>query len=100
MKKKRKQPRHKAGGQVIPAVHIDLVIHTIRGQKVILDADLANLYGVSTRALNQAVKRNLDRFPADFLIQLTKEEWAALRLQTATLNNETNRSQIVTGSQH
>jgi hypothetical protein len=100
VKRKQKPGRRRSGGQLVPAVHIDSVIHTIRGEKVILDADLAHLYGVSTKALNQAVKRNLDRFPADFLIQLTKEEWAALRLQTATLNNETNRSQIVTGSQH
>jgi hypothetical protein len=91
---KRKQKK------LVSPVDIGSVIDTIRGEKVILDADLAHLYSVSTKALNQAVKRNLDRFPADFLIQLTKEEWAALRLQTATLNNETNRSQIVTGSQH
>ena len=64
------------------------VIRTIRGKKVILDADLARIYGVPTKALNQAVKRNLKRFPDDFLFQLTLEEVADL-----------NRSQIVTGSQ-
>jgi hypothetical protein len=64
------------------------VIRTIRGKSVILDADLARIYGVPTKALNQAVKRNLKRFPNDFLFQLTLEEVADL-----------NRSQIVTGSQ-
>ncbi|MGA9364904.1 MAG: ORF6N domain-containing protein [Bacteroidota bacterium] len=75
---KRKQKR------LVSPVHIDSVIHTIRGEKVILDADLAHLYGVSTKALNQAVKRNLDRFPADFLIQLTRQEWTFLRSQIVT----------------
>lgn len=50
------------------------VIHLIRGQKVMLDRDLAVLYGVETRALNQAVKRNRGRFPADFMLALTREE--------------------------
>ena len=50
-------------------------IYEIRGQKVILDRDLAALYQVETRVLNQAVKRNLERFPEDFMFQLTKEEW-------------------------
>jgi hypothetical protein len=63
-------------------------IRTIRGQKVILDSDLARIYGVTTKALNQAVKRNLKRFPDDFLFRLTAKEIAGL-----------NRSQIVTGSQ-
>jgi hypothetical protein len=67
---------------------ITSVIRTIRGKKVILDADLARIYDVPTKALNQAVKRNLKRFPNDFLFQLTLEEVADL-----------NRSQIVTGSQ-
>ncbi len=70
--------------QVVPAVHIDSLIHTIRGEKVILDVNLARLYGVSTKALNQAVKRNIDRFPADFLIQLRRHEWVSLRSQIVT----------------
>ncbi len=80
---------------------IDSLIHTIRGQKVLLDADLAELYGVSTKAFNQAIKRNADRFPVDFRFQLTAEELATLRSQPATLGateNDANRSQIVTGS--
>ncbi|MCX6894171.1 MAG: ORF6N domain-containing protein, partial [Verrucomicrobia bacterium] len=55
---------------------ITSVIRTIRGKKVILDADLARIYDVPTKALNQAVKRNLKRFPNDFLFQLTLEEVA------------------------
>ncbi len=53
----------------------------IRGEKVLLDADLAALYGVETGTLVRAVKRNIERFPADFMIQLTEEEWASLRSQ-------------------
>ena len=53
---------------------IERIILSLRGERVILDADLAVLYGVSTKALNQAVKRNLERFPTDFLFQLTAEE--------------------------
>jgi ORF6N domain len=67
----------------------------IRGQKVVLDATLAELYGVATKALNQAAKRNLARFPEDFAFQLTPNEWAGL----APESGQTNRSQIVTGSQ-
>jgi hypothetical protein len=53
----------------------------IRGEKVLLDADLAMLYGVETGALNRAVKSNIERFPADFMLQLTPEEWADLKCQ-------------------
>ncbi len=56
-------------------------IYEIRGQKVMLDFDLAELYEVETRALNQAVKRNIKRFPADFMFQLTKNEWEAMLSQ-------------------
>ena len=60
--------------EVVPVRKIEQVILLIRGQKVILDADLAKLYGVSTKVLNQAVKRNRGRFPEDFMFSLTKEE--------------------------
>lgn len=63
---------------------IERAIRMIRGEKVILDADLATLYGVETRVLVQAVKRNLERFPPDFMFQLSKEEFTALRSQTVT----------------
>ncbi len=61
---------------LIPAERIEKAILSIRGEKVMLDSDLAELYGVSTGALNQAVKRNLTRFPSDFMFQLTKTEKA------------------------
>jgi ORF6N domain len=67
---------------LLPAERIERSILLIRGQKVLLDADLADLYGVTTRVLVQAVRRNLDRFPADFMFQLTREEFALLRSQT------------------
>jgi hypothetical protein len=60
-------------------------IYEIRGEKVMLDRDLAALYEVETGALNLAVKRNIQRFPPDFMFQLTKEEYDALRLQIETL---------------
>ena len=63
---------------------ITSVIRTIRGKKVILDADLARIYGVSTKALNQAVKRNLERFPDDFLLRLSPDELENLRSQFVT----------------
>jgi hypothetical protein len=59
---------------------------TVRGQRVLLDTELAMLYGVVTKALLQAVKRNLERFPEDFMIQLTADEWSALRSQCVTSN--------------
>jgi hypothetical protein len=59
---------------LIPIERIEKAIYLIRGEKVMLDRDLARLYGVSTKAFNQAVKRNLDRFPKDFMFQLTLEE--------------------------
>ena len=72
-------------------------IYEIRGQKVILDRDLAALYQVETRVLNQAVKRNIERFPEDFMFQLTKEEWENLRSQIVTSSDtEFLRSQNVT----
>jgi len=76
------------------------LVHAVRGEKVLLDADLAVLYGVATKVLNQAVKRNRDRFPADFMFQLTVGEWEALRSQsvTASATAAVMRSQIVTAS--
>jgi len=63
---------------------IEKTIVTIRGQRVMMDADLAKLYGVTTKVLNQSVKRNLSRFPNDFMFQLRAEEAAALRSQFVT----------------
>jgi hypothetical protein len=66
-------------------------IRTVRGQKVLLDADLAALYGVVTKVLVQAVKRNLERFPADFMFQLTEQEVRGSRSQFVTLNESRKR---------
>jgi len=68
----------------VPPELIERRIYLIRGQKVILDSDLADLYEVPTKALNQALKRNLDRFPADFAFQLNQQEWTSLRSQAVT----------------
>src|SRR5262245_20914046 len=73
---------------IVSQKQIENAVLSLRGEKVLLDADLAAMYGVSTKALNQAVKRNRDRFPADFMFRLT-----------ATETLELNRSQTVTGSQ-
>jgi hypothetical protein len=61
-------------------------IYEVRGMKVMLDYDLANLYGVQTKNLNLAVKRNIKRFPEDFMFELNKDEWDSLRLQIETSN--------------
>jgi ORF6N domain. len=66
---------------------IESQIFLIRGQKVMLDADLAELYGVETKRFNEQVRRNSERFPEDFMFQLTAEEFANLRSQIATSNN-------------
>ena len=71
---------------------IDNMILTIRGQKVILDSDLAALYGVPTFRFNEAVKRNRKRFPDDFMFQLTTEELAALTSQIAMSKKRTWRA--------
>jgi hypothetical protein len=78
---------------VVPKERITQAILILRGHKVILDEDLAALYAVETKALNRAVKRNLDRFPEDFMFQLTAEEFANLRLHSGT---SSLRSQIDT----
>ena len=62
--------------------HLAQLVHWIRGEKVLLDADLATLYGVETGALNRAVKRNANRFPPDFMFQLNASEWDHLKCQT------------------
>jgi phage regulator Rha-like protein len=79
---------------------IQNMIHEIRGQKVMLDRDLAELYGVEVKRLNESVKRNAKRFPKDFMFKLTRREWNILRSQFATANGNGNilRSQIVTAN--
>ena len=63
-------------------------IYTIRNKQVMFDSDLSELYGVETKVLNQAVKRNIERFPDEFRFQLTENEFEILRSQFVTLNNE------------
>jgi ORF6N domain len=69
----------------VPMERVEHRILFIRGHRVILDADLAEVYGVPTKALNQAIKRNAERFPEDFMFQLSREEADSLRSQTVTL---------------
>ena len=73
--------------ELIPVEIIEKKIYLIRGHKVILDSDLAELYGVETKRLNEQVRRNLKRFPDDFMFQLTEEEAESLRSQSATLKS-------------
>jgi phage regulator Rha-like protein len=93
--------------KLIPEERIVNKIHIIRDQKVMLDFDLAALYEVETRRLNEQVKRNIDRFPKDFMFRLTSKEWLTVRSQIATSSTQTTdsqllkamRSQIATSSQ-
>ena len=97
--------------QIIPKPeNLAQLVFIVRGEKVLLDADLAMLYGVETGALNRAVKRNTERFPADFMLQLTPEEWDDLKCQigissspaaaTKVKNAGAIRSQVVSTSTH
>ena len=70
--------------RVLPTERIAQSIVVLRGQRVLLDADLADLYGVATKRFNEQVRRNLERFPPDFMFQLTADEASALRSQIAT----------------
>jgi hypothetical protein len=71
---------------ILKPVHIESAINLVRGERVILDTDLAKVYGIPTFRLNEAVKRNRDRFPDDFLFQLSKDEHDGLRSQNAMSN--------------
>jgi phage regulator Rha-like protein len=71
---------------VLKLAQLQKMIYEIRGQKVMLDSDLAVLYGVEVKRLNEAIKRNSERFPRDFMFQLTQKEWDFLRSQFATAN--------------
>lgn len=80
-----------ARGAVLPGIRIEQRILLIRGQKVMIDTDLAELYDVATKRLNEQVRRNPQRFPPDFVFRLTTEEYAALRSHFATSNKPTGR---------
>lgn len=70
---------------------IQNLIYEVRGEKVMLDSDLAKLYQVETKHLNRQVKRNMERFPVDFMFQLTKEEWKDLRCQNGTFKDDVRK---------
>jgi ORF6N domain len=87
--------------ELMLAPDIERLIHTARSRRVILDTDLARLYGVPTKRLNEQYRRNIDRFPEDFAFQLTPKEWAVLRSQIAVLAPVENlRSQNATSRGH
>ncbi|MCI0745869.1 MAG: ORF6N domain-containing protein [Verrucomicrobia subdivision 3 bacterium] len=77
--------------QQLRAAQIGLLIHVVRNQRVMLDSDLAALYGVSTKQLAQQFRRNRERFPADFAFQLTRGEYASIRSQNATASERGGR---------
>ena len=79
---------------------IQNLIHEIRGQKVMLDRDLADLYGVEVKRLNESVKRNIKRFPPEFMFQLSDEEWINLRSQIATFSKDTRKYKPFAFTEH
>lgn len=85
---------------VTSALAIERHIHIVRGQKVMLDSDLATLYGVQTKRLNEAVKRNRSRFPETFMFQLTREEAASMRSQFATTSKRRITFQPLAFTEH
>jgi len=79
---------------------IQNMIYDIRDQKVMLDRDLALLYGIKLKVMNQAVKRNIDRFPSDFMFQLTDEEWKTLRSQIVTFSKDLRKYKPYAFTEH
>jgi hypothetical protein len=90
----------KASKPSVPSRPIERHIHVVRGQKIMLDSDLAALYGVETRALTQAVRRNADRFPDSFMFQLSPEEAAKMRSQIVTASKRNIRYQPLAFTEH
>ncbi len=83
---------------VVPIQQVESLIYLLRGQKAMLDSDLAALYGVPTKVFNQAVRRNLDRFPEDFMFQLSEGEFERMMRSQIVTTSESNSSQIVMSS--
>ncbi|MDR1838893.1 MAG: ORF6N domain-containing protein [Treponema sp.] len=81
-------------------MQIQNMIYEIRRQKVMLDSDLSSLYGVEIKRLNESVKRNIKRFPKEFMFQLTDEEWKNLRSQFATLGKDTRKYKPYAFTEH
>ena len=86
------EKKKEATESLVPQQELSNLIYTIRGQQVMLDRDLARLYGVETKRLNEQVRRNIDRFPEDFMFLLSNEECS--RSQFATLNAEVTNGNI------
>jgi hypothetical protein len=84
----------------VPACDIVRLIHSLRDRRVILDGDLASIYGVQTRALNQAVKRNQGRFPADFMFELTREEILGISQTVTSLRKLRFSKQVRAFTEH
>jgi len=88
----------KKTNKVVPVQQVESLIYLLRGQKVMLDSDLAALYGVPTKVFNQAVRRNRERFPEDFMFQLSEEEFERMMRSQIVTASESNSSQIVMSS--
>lgn len=86
--------------KITPVQRIEDMIHLIRGQRVMLDFDLAKIYGVQSKRLNEQVARNSDRFPKDFAFQLTLQEFANIRSQFATASKRNIRYQPMAFTEH
>jgi hypothetical protein len=94
------KPPKSSSQHVTAARPVERLIHVIRGQKVMLDADLAALYGVTTKAFNQAIKRNAERFPEDFMFRLDDRESATLRSQSVTSSKRKIEYQALAFTEH
>lgn len=81
----------KAPVVAIEPMQVQQMIHVIRGERVILDRDLAKLYGVEVAQLNRQVQRNIERFPEDFMFVLEKQEFTNLKCQNGTIKNKTTK---------
>ena len=81
-------PKEKEDGLILSDEVVITKIFVVRGQKVMIDRDLAELYGVETKRMKEAVRRNIDRFPEDFMFEMTKEEFSNWRTQFATSNSD------------
>jgi hypothetical protein len=92
--------KRRPGKAVAASRPVEGMIHVVRGQKVMLDVDLAELYGVPTKHLNQAAKRNLNRFPAKFMFQLSAEEGNKMRSQFVTASKRNVRFQPLAFTEH
>jgi len=86
--------------EVVPLENIAALIYFVRGRKIMLDRDLAILYGVPTKRLKEQVRRNIERFPEDFMFELTREEFDSLRPQFATSNRGGTRYMPMAFTEH